>query len=182
MINNSKLLFLTGIFLFSSCTEELPIEEGVFDNPLDENEVDYETPAITFFPIVNDVVLGSSFIVSVFILAVEDLGGSYIKFSYDKQKLEYLNDGVGAMFDDAGQSPLCIVEVDENAGSITLNTSFLGSDSTYVNGTGSLVDITFRANSTGTSGLIFDPNSELVTPNDDIIEIKYFGEGVVNAL
>jgi hypothetical protein len=72
--------------------------------------------------------------------------------------------------------------VDENAGSITLNTSFLGSDSTYVNGTGSLVDITFRANSTGTSGLIFDPNSELVTPNDDIIEIKYFGEGVVNAL
>jgi hypothetical protein len=44
------------------------------------------------------------------------------------------------------------------------------------------VDITFRANSTGTSGLIFDPNSELVTPYDDIIEIKYFGEGVVNAL
>ena len=68
MIHNSKLLFLTGIFLFSSCTEELPIEEGVFDNPLDENEIDYETPAITFFPIVNDVVLGSNFIVSVLYL------------------------------------------------------------------------------------------------------------------
>ena len=31
-----------------SCTEELPVEEGIFDNPLDEDEVSYETPALTF--------------------------------------------------------------------------------------------------------------------------------------
>jgi len=182
MIKFLKLLFLTGIFLLSSCTEELPLEEGVFDNPLDEDEVSYETPALTFFPFINDVSLGGSFIVSVFILGVEDLGGSYVKFSYDKNQIEYLNDGVGDLFDDASQSPICLVEVDQNTGIVTINTSFLGSDSTHVDGTGSIVDITFRALSTGTSSLTFDVNSELVTPSDGSIEIKGFGEGVVNAL
>jgi hypothetical protein len=119
--------------------------------------------------------------VSVFVLGVEDLGGSYVKFSYDQNKLEYLNDGVGNLFDDTSQPPICLVEVDENLGSITVNTSFLGSDSTYINGTGSLVDLTFRALSNGQSSLIFDESSEFVDPSDNPILIKGFGEGVVNA-
>ena len=182
MIKRFNLLVLLGLFFCMSCTEELPVEEGIFDNPLDEDEVSYETPALTFFPIINDVSLGGSFIVSVFGLGVEDLGGSYVKFSYDQNKLECLNDGVGNLFDDTSQPPICLVEVDENLGSITVNTSFLGSDSTYINGTGSLVDLTFRALSNGQSSLIFDESSEFVTPNDDHIEIKGFGIGVVNAL
>ena len=43
------LIILVPILLMFSCDNEIP-EEDVFDNPLDEEEVTYETPALTFYP------------------------------------------------------------------------------------------------------------------------------------
>ena len=40
------LLILPLLFLFS-CAKDIP-EEDVFDNPLDEDEVIYDTPALTW--------------------------------------------------------------------------------------------------------------------------------------
>ena len=68
------LLILPLLILFS-CAKDIP-EEDVFDNPLDEDEVIYDTPALTFYPLDISIDLGSSSTVDVFVLGVENLAGS----------------------------------------------------------------------------------------------------------
>ena len=180
MISFIKLLLSGCIFLMISCTEELPPED-VFENPLDEDEVTYETPALTFYPLENDVNLGTSFTVSVYGLGIDNLGGSYVRVGYDKTKLSVLSISVGDFFTDAVQTPIFFYENNIENSFVDIYTSFLGSDSTAVSGTGSLAQIVFTSITAGTSNLTYGADCELVTPGDDAIEIKGFGEGVVNA-
>ena len=173
------LLILPLLFLFS-CAKDIP-EEDVFDNPLDEDEVIYDTPALTFYPLDIRIDLGSSSTVDVFVLGVENLAGSYVRISYDKLKLSVLSMTVGEFFTDAVQAPIFIAEDDAENGIVEINTSFLGSDSVSVSGTGSLVSIVFQSMADGESSLVFDSACEFVDPDDSVIEIKGFGVGVVNA-
>jgi hypothetical protein len=172
-------LILPLLFLFS-CGKDIP-EEDVFDNPLDEDEVTYETPALTFYPVDISIDLGSSQTVDVFVLGIENLAGSYVRINYDKFKLSVLSIIVGEFFADAVQVPVFIVEDDAENGIVEINTSFLGSDSVSVSGTGSLASIVFQSTTDGESSLLFDPDCEFVDPNDNAIVIKGFGVGVVNA-
>ena len=173
------LLILPLLFLFS-CEKDIP-EEDVFDNPLDEDEVIYDTPALTFYPLDISIDLGSSSTVDVFVLGVENLAGSYVRISYDKLKLSVLSMTVGEFFTDAVQAPVFIAEDDAENGIVEINTSFLGSDSVSVSGTGSLASIVFQSMADGESSLVFDAACEFVDPDDSVIEIKGFGVGVVNA-
>ncbi len=179
MKNLSAFLILSLLLLFS-CGKEIP-EEDVFENPLDEEEMTYETPALTFYPLDISISLGSSQSVDVFVLGVENLAGSYVKLSYDKSKLSVLSFSVGDFFADAAQAPVFIAENDAENGIVEINTSFLGSDSVSVSGTGSLASIVFQLTTDGQSSLTFDTSCEFVDPDDNAIEIKGFGEGVVNA-
>ena len=172
-------LILPLLFLFS-CAKDIP-EEDVFDNPLDEDEVTYDTPALTFYPVDISIDLGSSSTVDVFVLGVENLAGSYVRINYDKLKLSVLSVIVGEFFADAVQAPVFIAEDDADNGIIEINTSFLGSDSVSVSGTGSLASIVFQSMADGESSLVFDAACEFVDPDDNAIEIKGFGVGVVNA-
>ena len=176
----SRLLLMLFLLLLFSCGKEIP-EEDVFDNPLDEEEVTYETPALTFYPVDISIDLGSSQAVDVFVLGIENLVGSYVKLSYDKSKLSVLSLNVGDFFSDAVQAPVFIAENDTDNGIIEINTSFLGSDSVSVSGTGSLASIVFQSMADGESSLVFDSACEFVDPDDSVIEIKGFGVGVVNA-
>ena len=173
------LLILPLLFLFS-CAKDIP-EEDVFENPLDEDEVTYDTPALTFYPLDISIDLGSSSTVDVFVLGVENLAGSYVRISYDKLKLSVLSMTEGEFFTDAVQTPVFIAEDDADNGFIEINTSFLGSDSVSVSGTGSLASIVFQSMADGESSLVFDAACEFVDPDDSVIEIKGFGVGVVNA-
>ena len=173
------LLILPLLFLFS-CAKDIP-EEDVFDNPLDEDEVIYDTPALTFYPLDISIDLGSSSTVDVFVLGVENLAGSYVRISYDKLKLSVLSMTVGEFFTDAVQAPVFIAEDDAENGIVEINTSFLGSDSVSVSGTGSLASIVFQSMADGESSLNFDDACEFVDPDDSVIEIKGFAQGVVNA-
>jgi len=177
--NLSAFLILSLLLLFS-CGKEIP-EEDVFENPLDEEEMTYETPALTFYPLDISISLGSSQSVDVFVLGVENLAGSYVKLSYDKSKLSVLSFSVGDFFADAAQAPVFIAENDAENGIVEINTSFLGSDSVSVSGTGSLASIVFQLTTDGQSSLTFDMSCEFVDPDDNAIEIKGFGVGVVNA-
>ena len=172
--------FLILLLLLFSCGKEIP-EEDVFENPLDEEEVTYETPALTFYPVDISIDLGSSSTVDVFVLGVENLAGSYVKLSYDKSKLSVLSFSVGDFFADAAQAPVFIAENDADNGIIEINTSFLGSDSVSVSGTGNLASIVFQSMADGESSLTFDAACEFVDSDDNAIEIKGFGVGVVNA-
>jgi hypothetical protein len=119
--------------------------------------------------------------VDVFVLGVENLAGSYVRISYDKVKLQVLSMTVGEFFTDAAQAPVFIAENDAENGIVEINTSFLGSDSVSVSGTGSLASIVFQSMADGESSLNFDAACEFVDPDDNAIEIKGFGVGVVNA-
>jgi len=180
-VKNLRAFLILSLLLLFSCGKEIP-EEDVFENPLDEEEMTYETPALTFYPLDISISLGSSQSVDVFVLGVENLAGSYVKLSYDKSKLSVLSFSVGDFFADAAQAPVFIAENDAENGIVEINTSFLGSDSVSVSGTGSLASIVFQSTTDGQSSLLFDPNCEFVDPDDSVIEIKGFGVGVVNAL
>ncbi|MBG31223.1 MAG: hypothetical protein CMI31_14680 [Opitutae bacterium] len=168
------------LFVIVSCTQEVPPED-VFDNPLDEEEVTYETPALTFYPLDISIDLGSSQTVDVFVLGIDDLAGSYIKINYDKNKLTVISVAVGEFFTDSMHDPVFLVDDDTDNGFIEINTSFLGSDSVSVSGTGSLASIVFQSTADGESSLLFDSLCEFVDPDDNPIEIRGFGVGVVNA-
>ena len=179
-MKNLRAFLILSLLLLFSCGKEIP-EEDVFENPLDEEEMTYETPALTFYPLDISISLGSSQSVDVFVLGVENLAGSYVKLSYDKSKLSVLSFSVGDFFADAAQAPVFIAENDAENGIVEINTSFLGSDSVSVSGTGSLASIVFQLTTDGQSSLTFDTSCEFVDPDDNAIDIKGFGVGVVNA-
>ncbi len=173
-----KRLILLILILLLSC--EVPTE--VYENPLDEEaslEEGIETPALVFFPDEINVNTGETFTVSVFALDVENVAGAYINLDYDQNKLLLMAINPGTFFSDL-QDPLYFTET-ENSGTIELYTIFLGTDSTSVSGTGSFMNIVFSASASGTSSLIYSTDCELADPDDNPIEIKGFGEGVVNA-
>ena len=179
-MKNLRLFFILSLLFLFSCGKDIP-EEDVFDNPLDEDEVTYDTPALTFYPVDISIDLGSSSTVDVFVLGVENLAGSYVSINYDKLKLQVLSMAVGEFFDDAVQVPVFIAENDAENGIVEINTSFLGSDSVSVSGTGSLASIVYQSMADGESSLNFDTACEFVDPDDSVLEIKGFGIGVVNA-
>ena len=85
----------------------------------------------------------------------------------------------GTFFSDL-QDPLYFSET-QNSGKIELYTVFFGADSSSVSGAGSFFSIMFAASASGASSLTYGTDSELVDPDDIQIEIKGFGEGLVNA-
>ena len=171
------------LFLFStlalSCSKDIPTEEGIFDNPLDEEEVTYETPALTFYPSSVETAIGSSFPVQVFALAVENVAGTFVRVEYEKSKLRVLSVGVGDFLSDA-QDPIFFYSDDDVNGWVDINTSFLGSDSSSVSGTGSFAEIVYSTLTAGTSILNYGQSCELVDPDDVQIQIKGFGTGTVD--
>jgi len=173
-----RLLFLLST-LALSCSKDIPTEEGIFDNPLDEEEVTYETPALTFYPSSVETAIGSSFPVQVFALAVENVAGTFVRVEYEKNKLRVLSVGVGDFLSDS-QDPIFFYSDDDVNGWVDINTSFLGSDSSSVSGTGSFAEIVFTTLTAGTSILNYGQSCELVDPDDVQIQIKGFGTGTVD--
>ncbi len=173
-----KRLILLILILLLSC--EVPTE--VYENPLDEEaslEEGIETPALVFFPDEININTGETFTVSVYALDVENVAGAYINLDYDQNKLLLMAINPGTFFSDL-QDPLYFTET-ENSGTIELYTIFLGADSSSVSGTGSFMSIVFSASASGTSSLTYSTDCELADPDDNPIEIKGFGFGVVNA-
>tara|TARA_Y100000590_G_C15716027_1_gene1011938 strand:+ start:2548 stop:2889 length:342 start_codon:yes stop_codon:yes gene_type:complete len=100
-------------FLFISCSKDIPNEE-VFNNPLDDEVVEYSLPALTLFPIQIDATVNSNFKVEIFVMGVENLAGSYVRLNYDKTMLQVSSAEMGSIFEDVVQDPAFIYE-DDNA-------------------------------------------------------------------
>ena len=161
------------------------------DNPRDPEEailLAFETPALVWFPAVQTIPTGPVTI-KLFAMGVTDLSGAYLKVQYNKSKLLYNQTIKGEFFADA-QEPIFFYEHNSTEGTITVTTSFLGSDSVAVDGTGSLAEFQFTATSVGTStlsivrdstGFIAAEPSELVGSNDQLIEILGYTDGVIIA-
>ena len=170
----NKRITLLIFLLLVAC--DVPTED--YNNPLDIEE-GMATPALVIFPNEVNVNITETFTVSVYALDVQNVAGAYIKLDYDQNKLLLMAINPGTFFSDL-QDPIYFTET-ENSGTIELYTAFLGADSTSVSGTGSFMTITFSASASGVSSLTFSTDCELADPDDNPIEIKGFGFGVVNA-
>ena len=154
-----------------------------YDNPLDIEEIEkegIETPALVFFPDSVSVKVGGTVSIQVFALEVENLGGSYVQINYDKNKLSLGSVSVGDFFQGVAD-PIFLYEDNDGSGTIDIFTSFLGTDSVSVSGTGNLAYLIFSTTAPGLSSIQYTSECELVDPKDNRIEINGFGEGVVDA-
>ena len=177
------------LFFILSCS----VPTDINDNPLDPEEaveLEFDTPALVCFPATQTIPTGPVTI-KLFAMGVTDLSGAYLKVQYNKSKLLYNQTIKGEFFADA-QEPIFFYEHNSTEGTITVTTSFLGSDSVAVDGTGSLVEFQFTATSVGTSTLSIVRDStgftasdssisELVGPNDQPIEILGYTDGIIIA-
>jgi hypothetical protein len=191
-MNRMSFRYLPGLcllFFILSCS----IPTDINDNPLDPEEailLAFETPALVCFPASQTIPTGPVPI-KLFAMGVTDLSGAYIRVKYNKAKLNYTQTISGDFFADA-QDPIFFYEHNSTEGTITVTTSFLGSDSVAVDGTGSLAEFQFTATSVGTSMLSIVRDStgftatdssicELVGSNDQPIEILGYTDGVIIA-
>jgi len=168
------ILFL----LFIGCD----IPEEIYDNPLDLDlnaEKGITPPALVFNPNEISANSGSNVTIQVFALEVNNVAGSHIQVSYDKNKLSLASVTLGELFN-AAQDPLFFYENNPTSGVLDIYTSFLGDD-TSVSGTGTLAYLVFSATAPGITNLQITSISELVDPDDNPIQLNGLGQGVVNA-
>lgn len=169
---------LLSVF-FTSC--EVPTES--YENPLDEEsaqEDGIETPALVFFPDEFEVTAGSSVSVQVYALGVSGVAGAHIQLSYDKSLISINSVNTGDLFASTSE-PVFISEDNPEAGLLDIYTSFLGDDSSTVSGTGSIATLILGTLTSGMSTISYTSESELVDDNDNLLELKGFGEGEINA-
>ena len=175
LINTSLVLLL-----FIGCDMgEVPVKS--LNNPLDiesSNEKGIDTPALVFFPDSASASIGSTVSLEVYGLGVERLGMAYIKILYDQSKLSLSTINPGDFLQSDQNLFLYDTDVD---GVIEIYTSYLGTDSLEVSGTGNLAYLVFQAKTPGVSAVTYSTDSEFADSNDEAIEIKGFGKGVVDA-
>ena len=176
-----RTTLLVSILVLTSCDiGEVPTAS--LNNPLDTEEAaqkGIDTPALVFFPDSISAPTGSSVSMEVYALNVENLGMAHIVINYDNSRLSLTSINVGE-FLKGNQSPIFIYENNSETGTIDIYTSFLGSD-VSVSGTGNLAYLVFSITTPGQSTINYSSESELGDPNDNPIQIKGFGEGVIDA-
>ncbi len=169
-----KITLLT-VLLLIAC--EIPTES--YENPLDveaASDNGIETPALVFFPDEITITSGATFTVFVYGLMFENLAGSSIWIEFDKNRIEASSVFQGDIFVDSQNEPIFFSEINNVDGWINITTSYLGGDSTSIDITGSIAQLTFTTVATGASTLTFGSQCEMVTPDDEALEIKGFGE------
>ena len=169
-----KIVYIT-LLLLMAC--EIPTES--YENPLDveaAGDNGIETPALVFFPDEITVTSGATFTVFVYGLMFDNLAGSSIQVEFDKNRVQVSSVIKGDIFVDSQNEPIFFTELNNEDGLINITTSFLGSDSTAIDVTGSIAQLTFTTVATGASTLTFGSQCEMVNPDDEALEIKGFGE------
>jgi hypothetical protein len=175
-----KLTLILSLFLFISCDQgEVPTKS--LDNPLDiegASEKGINTPALVFFPDSASASIGSTVSMEVYVMGVEKLGMAYIKINYDDSRLSLSTINPGDFLQ--GSQNLFIYD-NNVAGVIDIYTSFLGPDSSHVSGTGNIAYLVFQAKTPGVSKVTYSSDSEFADSDDNPIQIRGFGEGVIDA-
>ena len=177
-----RTTLLVCFLIFTSCDiGEVPTAS--LNNSLDAESAAQEgidTPALVFFPDNISTGLGGSVAFELFVMEVENLTGASIKLKYDPAKLELSSVNAGTFFT-GGNAPIFLVENDSDNGILHINTFYLGPENLSVSGTGELAMVVFNTKLPGQSTLSYSTESELADPDDNPIEIKGFGEGVIDA-
>ena len=173
-----KLFTILFVLLFLGCENDITGLDDIRTNPLDEGQADYEVPAFVFYPDQFDVSLGASFQAEIFAMGAENLRGVNVLVQYDPGKLSLQNVNNGGLA--TGSSPMFFTDTD-TPGQVEIIAFYLSSDSASVDGNIKIAELVFTTSSIGESMLDFLPECEMLDPDDNLIEIKGFAQGVVNA-
>ena len=173
-----KIYAIFLIFVFLGCENNVTGLDDILDNPLDPNEVDYEVPAFVFYPAQFDVSLGASFQAEVYAMGAQNLLGVNVVLEYNPNKLSLQNVNNGGLA--TGTNPMFFTDTD-TPGQVEIVAVYINSDSSSVDGNIKIAELVFSTTSIGSSTLDFLPECEMLDPDDNLIEIKGFAQGVVNA-
>ena len=173
-----KLYAIFLILVFLGCENDVTGLDDILDNPLDEDQVDYEVPAFVFYPAQFDVSLGESFQAEVYAMGAENLRGVNVVLEYDPSKLSLQNVNNGGLA--TGTNPMFFTDTD-TPGQVEIVAVYISSDSASVDGNIKIAELVLSTTSIGSSTIDFLPECEMLDPDDNLIEIKGFAQGVVNA-
>ena len=138
-----KFIYLPFLLLISCDIGEVPKKS--LNNPLDAEaaaEKGINTPALVFFPDSASTSIGSTVSFEVFALGVDKLGMAYVKIDYDDTKLSVTSVNPGEFLQ---SSQNLFLYDNDTPGIINIYSSYLGTDSVEVSGTGNLVYLVFQA-------------------------------------
>jgi len=173
--------FLLLSLLIVGCVEQLPTE--VYENPLDDEEQareGIESPALVFSPDSVSVSSGNAVTVNAFVMGADSLRGAHLQIEYDNSLVSFTTVTIGNFFS-GGTESFVMAEDDNDNGLLDVYVSFGGASSLSVSGNGNIANITFSTLAVGKTVLTFTSASELADPDDNAIEIKGYGEGVIDA-
>ena len=174
-----RLSFILAL-LVVGCVE-LPTK--AYDNPLDQqtqSEEGIEPPALVFAPDSVSVSSGNAVTVNVFIMGADSLRGAHLQIDYDNSLVSFTTATIGDLFS-GGTESIILTEDDSDNGLLDVYVSFVGASSLSVSGNGNIANITFSTLAVGKTVLTFTSASELADPDDNPIQIKGYGEGVIDA-
>ena len=172
--------FLLLALLIVGCIE-LPTE--AYENPLDDEEQareGIESSALVFSPDSVSVSSGNAVTVNAFVMGAENLRGAHLQIDYDNSLVSFTTATIGNLFS-GGSESIILTEDDSDNGLLDVYVSFVGAGSLSVSGNGNIANITFSTLAVGTTVLTFTSASELADPDDNAIQIKGYGEGVIDA-
>ncbi len=172
--------FLLLFLLIAGCVE-LPTK--AYDNPLDQqtqSEDGIEPPALVFAPDSVSVTSGNAVTVNAFVMGADSLMGAHLQIEYDNSLVSFTTVTIGNFFS-GGTESFVMAEDDSDNGLLDVYVSFGGGSSLSVSGNGNIANITFSTLAVGKTVLTFTSASELADPDDNPIQIKGYGEGVIDA-
>jgi len=172
--------FLLLFLLIAGCVE-LPTK--AYDNPLDQqtqSEEGIEPPALVFAPDSVSVTSGNAVTVNAFVMGADSLMGAHLQIEYDNSLVSFTTVTIGNFFS-GGTESFVMAEDDSDNGLLDVYVSFGGGSSLSVSGNGNIAYITFSTLAVGKTVLTFTSASELADPDDNPIQIKGYGEGVIDA-
>ena len=132
--------------------------------------------SLRLYPLRHIISVDSTITCHIMAEEVDSLMSATITLSYDVAALEIISVSQGDMFTGSGESVL----IDESAsGSLTIHTMFMGGDSPYVSGTGTLAVIVVKALVAGSHTLSLDGTQILKTHTNRSISIQETVNGLV---
>lgn len=175
-IGLAAAVIIPSLVFLPSCEEP----SYSFDNPADPDSMNYMPPAIFFWPDSVSIAKGFTDTVDVYALKIDSLAGAYIGIEYHWGSLSIDTVLVGDFFKNTNTSEFLIA--DDRQGLLDIFIFYLPDESTSATGTGSIVEIVFKAEETGTFALTFVDSTEMRDADNLPILLNDMGEGLIHVV
>lgn len=175
-IGLAAAVIIPSLVFLPSCEEP----SYSFDNPADPDSMNYMPPAIFFWPDSVSIAKGFTDTVDVYALKIDSLAGAYIGVEYHWGSLSIDTVLVGDFFKNTNTSEFLIA--DDRQGLLDIFIFYLPDESTSATGTGSIVEIVFKAEETGTFALTFVDSTEMRDADNLPILLNDMGEGLIHVV